>query len=148
MLYFSDFHHGNGHEGGWTGSGVSAKLLCPFAGRKQVSSSLVLTEIDQTPHRAGLRGWGQEYLKFSASAIFTQLDNHNCRLVPCYSTWGRRGERSRNILLYQKTVMIKVVFFGAGSYLKRCIDSTINTKDIKRIKKSYHQWFYANNFHA
>lgn len=56
MLYFSDFHHGNGHEGGWTSSGVSVKLLCSLAGRKQVSSSLVLTEIDQTPHRAGLRG--------------------------------------------------------------------------------------------
>ena len=148
ILYFSDFHHGNGHEGGWTCSGVSAKLLCPLAGRKQVSSSLVLTEIDQTPHRAGPRWWGQEYLKLSASAIFTQLDNHNCRLLPCYSTWRRRGERSRNILLCQKIVMTKLVFFGAGSYLKKCIDSTINTKNIKRIKKTYHQWFYANNFHS
>lgn len=48
ILYFSGFHFENGHEGRQICSDINIKPLCPLTGRKQVSSSSVLTEIYQT----------------------------------------------------------------------------------------------------
>lgn len=48
ILYFSGFHFENGHEGEQICSDINTKPLHPLTGRKQVSSSSVLTEIYQT----------------------------------------------------------------------------------------------------
>lgn len=94
ILYFSGFHFENGHEGRQICSDINIKPLRPLTGRKQVSSSFQSWLKSIRPlYRARLRWWGQEYLKLSASAMLTQLDNHNCRLLSCsaHEEEERRG---------------------------------------------------------